>query len=87
MLCSLDIQQCTNSLHPWCLAVWICNNAQCTMVRGVNLHTCVSVRVCTMYVCMCLNLYAYVFMYMCMYVSSVCVFLYMYVNVYVWICM
>ena len=20
-----------NSLHPWCVAVWVCNNAQCTM--------------------------------------------------------
>ena len=20
-----------NSLHPWCVAVWVCNKAQCTM--------------------------------------------------------
>ena len=20
-----------NSLHPWCFAVWVCNNTQCTM--------------------------------------------------------
>ena len=31
MLCGLGMQQCTNSLHPWCIAVWVCNNTQCTM--------------------------------------------------------
>ena len=29
MLCGLGMQQCFNSLHPWCIAVWVCNNAQC----------------------------------------------------------
>ena len=31
MLCSLGMQQCTNSLHPWSVAVWVCDNAQCAI--------------------------------------------------------
>ena len=33
MLCSLGMQQCTNLLHPWCFAVRVCNNAQCTIQK------------------------------------------------------
>ena len=36
MLCGLGMQQCTNSLHPWCFAVWVCNNAQCTMQQFIR---------------------------------------------------
>ena len=31
MLCGFSMQQYTNLLHPWRVAVWVCNNAQCTM--------------------------------------------------------
>ena len=28
MLCGLVMQQCANLLHPWCIAVLVCNNSE-----------------------------------------------------------
>ena len=39
MLCGLGMQQCTNSLHPWCFAVWVCNNTRMTKFTLTNMDS------------------------------------------------
>ena len=56
MLCGFGMQQRTNLLHPWCVAVWVCNNAQIQKTTFFELGVCVCV-------CVCVCVYVYIYIY------------------------